>query len=483
MPRRRTKSGCRTCRIRKVKCDETFPACRRCATTGRKCDGYGIRGGGHLVTITVPSPRVASTADHQAMEWFCHRTAVKLQGSFYSDFWTSLLTQSSVGEPAVLHAVLALSCVHRQGIVGKEGRGQSTAALQHYGQAIRCLQPHFVAGDRLARRVALIACVVFTSLDLLRGHFATAFTHLESGRKLLVWRGGGREYVDDWIEETFSRIDLQIGLMRFLHRGVFLTGLPFQKVKMATSFRSIKEAWVGLEHLLLGSMALSSGTTKDPQEYEHLQQSVVDWQTAYIASRQFFLSHAPIEVQKADSILASYHALASIMAAVSHSPNDEMIFDQHTAAFARLISRMLSVSAMSKRHTTPTTPPAFDMARSIIDMGCVIPLYYTALKCREHTLRQKAVIFLESTFHREGVWDAAMTARVARKVMELEGEGPVPARRRLQGVEVTIEGEPVRKVALFCRSDELTGGVRACVGEYDLEEGAWADGHPGHLGL
>ncbi|KAE8550509.1 hypothetical protein EYB25_006736 [Talaromyces marneffei] len=36
------KSGCRTCKVRRVKCDETRPACGRCTSTGRTCDGYGI---------------------------------------------------------------------------------------------------------------------------------------------------------------------------------------------------------------------------------------------------------------------------------------------------------------------------------------------------------------------------------------------------------------------------------------------------------
>jgi hypothetical protein len=59
---RKVKSGCRTCkqvydvpidetksntlRARRVKCDEAYPACNRCITAGRVCDGYGIWGGG-----------------------------------------------------------------------------------------------------------------------------------------------------------------------------------------------------------------------------------------------------------------------------------------------------------------------------------------------------------------------------------------------------------------------------------------------------
>jgi Fungal Zn(2)-Cys(6) binuclear cluster domain len=32
--------GCRTCRKRKIKCDQTRPACRRCQVSGWQCDGY-----------------------------------------------------------------------------------------------------------------------------------------------------------------------------------------------------------------------------------------------------------------------------------------------------------------------------------------------------------------------------------------------------------------------------------------------------------
>ncbi|KAJ3492653.1 hypothetical protein NLG97_g5246 [Lecanicillium saksenae] len=36
----KTKTGCKTCRIRRVKCDEGRPACKKCISTGRTCDGY-----------------------------------------------------------------------------------------------------------------------------------------------------------------------------------------------------------------------------------------------------------------------------------------------------------------------------------------------------------------------------------------------------------------------------------------------------------
>ncbi|KAK6386292.1 hypothetical protein LTS17_001867 [Exophiala oligosperma] len=48
---RKVKTGCRTCKTRKVKCDESRPACRRCLQTGRVCDGYGIWGGGNKPVV------------------------------------------------------------------------------------------------------------------------------------------------------------------------------------------------------------------------------------------------------------------------------------------------------------------------------------------------------------------------------------------------------------------------------------------------
>ncbi|QGI78427.1 hypothetical protein CEK25_005156 [Fusarium fujikuroi] len=38
--RTKVKTGCATCRIRKIKCDEAKPVCEKCVKTGRKCDGY-----------------------------------------------------------------------------------------------------------------------------------------------------------------------------------------------------------------------------------------------------------------------------------------------------------------------------------------------------------------------------------------------------------------------------------------------------------
>ncbi|KGO52607.1 hypothetical protein PEX1_046290 [Penicillium expansum] len=39
-PHTKSRLGCKTCKIRHKKCDETHPACFECTSTGRECDGY-----------------------------------------------------------------------------------------------------------------------------------------------------------------------------------------------------------------------------------------------------------------------------------------------------------------------------------------------------------------------------------------------------------------------------------------------------------
>lgn len=58
--KRKTKGGCRTCKIRKVKCDEGRPCCHRCQSTGRICEGYGICE--HILSAA-PRRMCAATSD------------------------------------------------------------------------------------------------------------------------------------------------------------------------------------------------------------------------------------------------------------------------------------------------------------------------------------------------------------------------------------------------------------------------------------
>jgi hypothetical protein len=116
------------------------------------------------------------------------------------------------------------------------------------------------------------------------------------------------------------------------------------------------------------------------------------------------------------------------------------------------------------------------MSRSIVDLGWIPPLFFTAIKCRVHRIRLHAIRLLESTSHREGIWDGKILARVGRKVMELEEKDfytdidtsddfslssapcakdfevpALPESYRIHEIEIAFPRDPVHVVTLYLK--------------------------------
>jgi hypothetical protein len=57
-----------------------------------------------------------------------------------------------------------------------------------------------------------------------------------------------------------------------------------------------------------------------------------------------------------------------------------------------------------------------------MDLGIVHPLFFVACKCRDWSLRRRAVAQLKRA-GKEGVWEGPIMAVLARRIIELEEEG------------------------------------------------------------
>ncbi|KAI9712072.1 MAG: hypothetical protein M1820_001781 [Bogoriella megaspora] len=470
--RSKVKSGCRTCKVRKVKCDEGRPACRKCVSTGRVCDGYGIwGGGGNLYTDRQRSmitwhggitswpaacmPIFASCTEAKTLfEWFKIETAKRIPGPFVLDFWGSLVFQASLSEPAVLYAVLTLSSIHKaQSTVGpgkipntKSSNG-SQVTLEYYARAIRHLQSHFSTKQKASIRVVLITCVVFVCLELLHGHFRTAQDHLSNGLKVLKeMQMGSRatdgilllqsshESIDGWIFEVFSRLSLEFELLHQSHQHECLILRHNRAMSSMLKFASFNDAWHDIEQLLndifhlterdrrqqLSPSIFFDSTSVLLNEQERIRTRLAQWKTKFERSSKDLRKKDYYEMRY--HLLHAYYFMASIMAGVCLRKNDESIFDLYTEQFVSLINhsaRMCTVKLVFLKEQT-SFPEGVDMSRSMVDIGWIPPLYFTALKCRVHRLRLQAIRLIEAASHREGIWDSRIAACVARKVMEIE---------------------------------------------------------------
>ena len=236
-------------------------------STGRICDEYRIWGGGSRI-VSRPPPSVSllasgTTEEKRYFEWFMGRTANKLPGTFFSSFWSTLLFQASLNDLAVLHAVLALSSVHKDGPIIADVHELDAFTLQQYVKAIGHLQAHFSVEDRASCRVAVIMCIVFICLESLRGHFNTAQIYLQKGLKILedmrllssgangilLLKPGCRSTADR-IVEALSRLHLQVELFKHAYHSLSLVLQTAEPGTTILVFQSINEAWLQMDRLL-----------------------------------------------------------------------------------------------------------------------------------------------------------------------------------------------------------------------------------------
>ncbi|KAJ4858285.1 fungal zn(2)-Cys(6) binuclear cluster domain-containing protein [Trichoderma breve] len=470
--RRKVKTGCLTCKKRRVKCDEARPSCERCLSTGRVCDGYGIWDSVSKAPIQEISGKPCSIG----FEYFRKYTVNKLPGVFESGFWNSLVFQACVEDPAVLHAATALGAAHKN---------EEAISLVEYNQAIQHLRRHLNRLDNDALRVSLITCMIFACLELLRGGFKTGHAHLTNGMQLLreiQTRQGitsldgpivlrtHPQSVEDALVEVFSRLNIQamlFGQVSNHHIFVSERAPDGPKYNIPSSFQNHTEARKHLDSLINGVYNL----TQQGRNILHNQKQVSEHQRGLLADL------TPRKMYRTP-LLRLYHTMATIMAATSLRGTDEMIFDSYNSNFEALLRQATELwdvmhnAYLAFKKLTGYVMPAICFTA---DMGFIPPLYFTVIKCRQPNLRRMAIEILMSAPHREGAWSGPLVARMAEHIMAREEEGiyedldimptcqpgsalpVVPHSSRFNDIKVSLPERVGGKAVLFC-SRYLGGG-------------------------
>lgn len=106
----KSKTGCKTCRSRRVKCDETKPTCSRCKSARRSCGGYEP----FKVWLFEPTSTtilVTDSHERRALQFFRYQTSPILAAfsKFTQRFWEHFIARMALAEPAVRHMTIALA--------------------------------------------------------------------------------------------------------------------------------------------------------------------------------------------------------------------------------------------------------------------------------------------------------------------------------------------------------------------------------------
>ncbi|XEV01329.1 hypothetical protein FSHL1_006616 [Fusarium sambucinum] len=460
----RVKTGCGTCRMRRVKCDEQRPFCRRCLSGHRECKGYGIWDNGRhpdgpisqsvgLACLNNSGAMCSlSTEDFRIFEWFM---LSRPQGVFPLSFWEKLVPQACHDEPAILHSVLAMGSVHRRLCISKaSGRDDgeadklALATLQYYNMAINSLYKLQADGSQLGKsrgpaQVTLIACLLFVVVEYLQKRPAQGLLHLRHGLQIMRSHGfdsksqATRSPVDDELIEAFGRLNTQAQIFSSFTTNTQPPLKSCQQHYYNVPLKSVTDARQRLDLLVSDACHLrhwgriAESSTDISLSFQNLllqqklQRHLSLWLKTYRAWQAMQLLPSFNE-QVAQHLLFIYYTMASIITATALYYGDESVFDHYKLQFASITTRSRDILQMFQPMRSndatleKTCTPHFTFTS---DLGLVPALYFTVLKCRDSQVRRDALSILATETRQEGAWEGSRLALIAAEVVRLE-KGP-----------------------------------------------------------
>ncbi|KAK5120504.1 hypothetical protein LTR85_006159 [Meristemomyces frigidus] len=469
----KVRTGCQTCKIRRVKCDETKPGCNRCSSTGRKCDGYSIpprkkRSKPHEVSSTLVvaiSPRLypperclevvpGASNELRALEFFRHRTAPALSSYFDADFWTRLVFQMSMAEPAIRHAMVAVGSLHRlrerganplpmvQSILAQDPPFESVPKTKHttdpndpfamaqYNKAISHLSKR-LQDPVSANEIALLTCILFVCVEFIRGDVDPAIKHFKAGMSIAI------SSLSEGLSRSTTAISavqrIRENVLPFFNRLELLSALfgndtpwryPIElDATVPSHFTSLKEARDSIVHLMNISIRYSHAMKPrkhtrlvlpdDIARKEAILQQIHAWQTTFDA----FVLNNNFAAKELDATkVLRIHQLVMYSKLCASTQAEESANDVYIRDFEAVVNLGEALQAHAgTREQRQTHPSTF-----LFDMEVVSPLYHVALKCRHPQIRRRAIALLRQSVRREGLWDSNMAAAIASHIMRIE---------------------------------------------------------------
>ncbi|KAK4941544.1 hypothetical protein LTR10_018563 [Elasticomyces elasticus] len=122
-------------------------------------------------------------------------------------------------------------------------------------------------------------------------------------------------------------------------------------------------------------------------------------------------------------ILIIWRNLMNILLQVPPT-SGEMIWDQFEAEWRQIVSDCARVVELDRRRDDVDNPqtctPIFTMS-----LGIIQGLWLVCVRCRNPTVRRCALGLLRDCRHREGVWDSAIAALAAKRMIDMEEEAAI----------------------------------------------------------
>ncbi|KAK3987945.1 transcriptional regulatory protein moc3 [Cladorrhinum sp. PSN332] len=404
----------------------------------------------------------ASADERRAFHFFQHVTAPCLSGDLDGAFWRMLVLQICQSEPAVRHAVLAVSSLH-EGMVQatmmipyQDADHRHSFALFQYNRAIACLLDQMRTVDARPL-VPLLTCVLFVCIELMQSKDKESLIHLEQGRQILNQLGrrvSMRNPEIDLIKQHLVPMYTRLSLTSLMFGGdpVPIPTLLKTLTEVPMMFETIDEVRYALYDFMDESLRFAKKShvakiqdvpQEDLRAFENEQDYLLRKLAKFNVAFSLYQSTKSRDAPPGAIALIQIHTHTTYIWISTALSKHETVFDDYVDTFSAIIplaTEFLNTLTTPTSHRdqqlgkapgamASTTDTRRLQAMFTFEMSTIAPLYFVAAKCRHPMIRRAALDLLRRTpGRRENLWRANVMAAIAEHTMRLEEKHLRPPR-------------------------------------------------------
>lgn len=445
-------------RARHIRCDESPGTCNNCKSGKWTCEYDVVRmqshtpgdrkksppEAGHSLSVQRLSRNVPgrSPEEKRAFNFFRHFTLPGLESlvDSGSPLWSGLVLPMSHSEPAVQHAVIALSALHED----LDERGAPLAreelsnrlhrfAIGQFGRALSKLNERRHSQDPQFRNVVLTCCLLFVTYEWLRGNGETALVHLSQGFAIILETPISK--IDQSLLSAMVRLQNQAMFFGFWPKFIW-PERPDDTEDNDYGFLTLQDAQSHLDRVVSDVCYVPRTAYRLDLETRlpHLHPDLAERQQIAIGKLNQFArklsqterryhienmrrlgnpSHWKTQRdQRSLALIRLHYTLWKVGVETSLPGTDLSIFDKYLDEFRIIVdlSRYIANSFRPDEYR-----PSF-----LLDMGINIPLSFVCWKCQSDDLREQALEVLESWPHHEGSTGTKLCLLFMKQIRDLE---------------------------------------------------------------
>lgn len=372
-------------------------------------------------------------------------------------------------EDAVNAAVVAFSAMHEATLLPSLSRtaqrlpgsgpahwpypSSGATATAAYCAAVRLLSLAIDRRGRVAVPVALVCCVLFAALEMVRCDYDVAMQHIEHGLEIVakeqgIEQSGGSLCLPGWSATTadgamsalvssFYRLAITAffyGRPETLLQERIITAPPQKRLGAVVSFDGIGEARRSL--LALAGNTLKFVTNVSKHKYSNTAteacfrrrdgrlERLSSWHASLLATTippSDAVNHTRLRLMR---IVLESQLISLVILLRTCLNADESAYDACFDEFRSIL--LLCQEYLSLSASWSSAEPRHSAADFTFDMEIMPQLWLVGKKCRHRQYRRWGIALLRKYTRKEGMWDPRLICSLASRVMEIE-ESSLPA--------------------------------------------------------